>query len=325
MTINAAILILTQNTVERKIYLKTSLYFLFKNFNHMYKYPIIILHEGDYKERDIQEILGGIRGDYKNLVTFKIIDKEDFELPNYIDKDKLEKSINSQIVPYWRNTKYRLMCNFWLNHFTKYCDNYDYVMRLDDDSIIEETINQDLFKLCKEKDTIYMSNIVHVDCGICNYGMKELFLELFPEKKNKIDALFVKTDINKNNTFYNKFVDLYKIINDNKEITDNIEINMPIMYYNNFFITNTAFWKRTDVIKTINHINKSGNIFYYRYGDAPLQTIILSLFESDKIVRTVFKYSKRMQRECFIDLNNNINQYMPKDYINSTCILTKND
>ena len=43
MTINAAILILTQNTIERKVYLKTSLYFLFKNFNHIYKYPIIIL------------------------------------------------------------------------------------------------------------------------------------------------------------------------------------------------------------------------------------------------------------------------------------------
>ena len=135
--------------------------------------------------------------------------------------------------------------------------------------------------------------------------------------------MFVKTDINKNNTFYNKFIDLYKVINDDCLNSENIEINMPIMYYNNFFITNTSFWKRNDVKDTINHINKSGNIFYYRYGDAPLQTIIISLFESDKIVRTVFKYSKRMQRECFIDLNNNINQYMPKDYINSTCIFDK--
>jgi hypothetical protein len=42
------IFILTQNTVERKVYLKTSLYFLFRNFNAKYKYPIIILHEGDY-------------------------------------------------------------------------------------------------------------------------------------------------------------------------------------------------------------------------------------------------------------------------------------
>ena len=65
---------------------------MFKNFNHIYKYPIIILHEGDYKERDIEEILGGIRGEYKKLISFKIIDKEDFELPNHIDKNKLQKS-----------------------------------------------------------------------------------------------------------------------------------------------------------------------------------------------------------------------------------------
>ena len=323
--ISAAILILTQNTIERKIYLKTSLYFLFKNFNHIYKYPIIILHEGDYKDKDILEILAGIRGDYKNLITFKTIDKEDFELPNNIDKDKLDKSIDLQIVPYWRNTKYRLMCNFWLNHFTKYCDDYEYIMRLDDDSIIEETINQDLFKLCKENETIYMSNIVHIDCAICNYGMKEFFLELFPEKKNLLDTLFIKTEIDKNNKFYNKFENLYKIIN-NKDIEfkDKIELYMPIMYYNNFFITKTSFWKRSDVKNTINSINNNNNIFYYRYGDAPLQTIILSLFaNNDKIVRTVFKYSKRMQRECFIDLNNEINQYMPKEYINTTCIFDK--
>lgn len=322
MTINAAILILTQNTIERKVYLKTCLYFLFKNFNHIYKYPVIILHEGDYKKRDIDEILAGIRANYKHLVTFKTIDKEDFEIPSNIDKDKLDKSIQLQIVPYWRNIKYRLMCNFWLNHFTKYCENYDYIMRLDDDSIIEESINQDLFKLCKEKDTIYMSNIVHVDCGICNYGMKELFIKLFPEKKDLIDTLFVKTTIDNNNNFYNKFSYLYKLIN-NDEIGKNIEINMPIMYYNNFFITNTSFWKRKEVKETIQHINNTGNIFYYRYGDAPLQTIIISLFEKDKIVRTVFKYSKRMQRECFIDLNDNINQYMPKEYTNSTCIFDK--
>jgi len=46
--LKAAIYILTQNKLERKIYLKTCLYFLFKNFNAKFKYPVIILHEGDY-------------------------------------------------------------------------------------------------------------------------------------------------------------------------------------------------------------------------------------------------------------------------------------
>jgi hypothetical protein len=51
---------------------------------------------------------------------------------------------------------------------------YDYVMRLDDDSIIEETI-PDIFNWMKDKNLIYSSNLLHVDCGICCYGMKDFF------------------------------------------------------------------------------------------------------------------------------------------------------
>ena len=303
MSINAAIFILTQNTIERKVYLKTSLYFLFRNFNKTYKYPIIIFHEGDYTNRDEKEIIEGIREEYRYLIKFKVINKEDFEIPEHIDKNKLTKSVNLQIVPYWRNIKYRLMCNFWFKNYIKYTENYDYIMRLDDDSFIEEPINEDLFKLLKDKDYIYLSNIVHIDCGICNFNMKELFIELYPDKKDIIDTLFIKSNIANNNIIFDKLKKLYYIINNNEYTRDEFELNMPIMYYNNFFITNVNFWKRDDVKNIINKIDKSGNIFYYRYGDAPLQTIIATLLEPEKITRTVFKYSKRMQRECFIWLN----------------------
>jgi len=322
MSVNAAILILTQNTIERKVYLKTTLYFLFKHFNNKYRYPILILHEGDYTERDQIEIITGIRGDCKNLIKFKEIDKTDFEIPQHIDKDKLDKCVNTQIVPYWRNKKYRSMCYFWIKHFIKYCEKYDYIMRLDDDSIIEEPITTDLFKLLNDNNNIYMSNIIHIDCGICNFEMKELFQKNLPNIDNeKLDKLFVKTDITNKQTIYNKLKELYKIVNDKEYEKDIITINMPIMYYNNFFITNVNFWKRDDVLKIIDNIDKSGNIFYYRYGDAPLQTIIVSLLESDKITRTVFKYSKKLQRECFIDLENNIHSYMPDDYNHTSCII----
>ncbi|MAT09982.1 MAG: hypothetical protein CMM02_03150 [Rhodopirellula sp.] len=320
--IKASIMILTQNTIERKVYLKTTLYFLFRNFNNKYKYPITILHEGDYKERDIKEIISGIRGDEcKSLINFKELNKEDFELPSHINKEILEKSINTQIVPYWRNKKYRLMCNFWFKNFIKYCDNYDYIMRLDDDSIIEEPINTDVFKLLKENDHVYMSNIVHVDCGLCNYNMKELFSNLFPDKKDELDKLFVSANISKDHNIYNKFKELYKIINNTDYNDDNININMPIMYYNNFFVTDVNFWKRNDVKNYVSIISNNPNFYYYRYGDAPLQTILLSLLEPNKITRTVFKYSKKLQREAFIDLNNNIHSFMPNNYDNSSCVI----
>lgn len=316
------ILILTQNTIERKVYLKTCLYFLFKNFNQKFKYPIKILHEGDYRERDKIEILKGIRSqEFKNLIEFKEIDKTDFEIPLHIDKNKLKQCINTQIVPYWRNTKYRLMCYFWIKNFIKYCDNYDYIMRLDDDSIIEEPINIDLFNVLQENNHIYLSNIVHIDCGICNYNMKNIIKKIFPNKENQIEKLFVKANINKDNNIYNDFTNLYKIINNKDYDNDNIDIDMPIMYYNNFFVSDVNFWKRDDVKDAIDKIDKTGNIFYYRYGDAPIHTILISLFEPEKISRTVFKYSKKLQRECFIDLNNNIHSFMPNEYNNSSCVL----
>lgn len=323
-TINAAIMILTQNNIQRKVYLKTTLYFLFKNFNEVYKYPIIILHEGDYKERDIEEIMKSIRGnENKNLIKFKKIEKQHFSVPEHINLDKLSKSVNTQIVPYWRNIKYRTMCNFWLQHFTKYCSEYEYVMRLDDDSFIEEPLINDLFKICKDSDANYMSNIAHIDCGICNYGMKELFTEIFPDKKDNLHKLFVDADLKNNMEVYNKFKNLYKIINETDYDESNTTISMPIIYYNNFFITKVSFWEQQAVKDVIKKIDETGNIFYYRYGDAPLQTLIISLFSADKIIRTVFKYSKRLQRECFIDLDNNIHSYMPGDYDKTSCIFDK--
>lgn len=319
----SAIYILTQNTPERKVYLKTSLYFLFKNFNKEYKYPIIILHENDYDDNAKKEINMSIREDFRYLLKFKKIDDDDMKVPDYIDMDKLNKIVNLQPVPYWRNINYRNMCHFWIKHFIKYVEDYDYVMRLDDDSIIEEFIKDDLFNIMDKKELVYISNIVHADCGICNYGMKELFENIFPEKKAELKDMFVPNILNKSNNtnnIFNKITELYKIVNDKEYTDENIDVNMPIMYYNNFFITSTAFWKREDVQNVINKILDNKGIYYYRYGDAPLQTLIVSLMSDGKISRCIFKYSKRLQRECFIDSNNNFHSFMPKNYDSSSCI-----
>jgi alpha 1,2-mannosyltransferase len=323
-TIKAAIFILTQNTIERKVYLKTSLYFLFKNFNKKFNYPVIILHEGDYDSKSQDEIIKSIRENHRHLIKFQKIDKEDFELPDHIDKSKVNMSIALQPVPYWRNLKYRLMCYFWVKRFFKYTEGYDYVMRLDDDSIIEEPIKDDLFSIALSKGLVYMSNIVHVDCGVCNYGMKQLFQEIMPNLKDEIasNGLFVSANLSPGTPHYDKFKKLH-YLNEGKEPENEVVIDMPIMYYNNFFVTSTKFWKRNDVQEAVNKIDKHGGIFYYRYGDAPIHTILVTLFEPNKISRAQFKYSKRLQREAFIDADGEIHPYMPKSYDQSSCITDK--
>jgi hypothetical protein len=319
----SAILILTQNTIERKIYLKTSLYFLFRNFNARFKYPVIILHEGDYDIDSINEITISIRKDCRYLIDFVKIDDVDFHVPDYIDINKMNKCIEATPVPYWRNKNYRLMCNFWINNFIKYCDKYDYIMRIDDDSIIEEPINTDIFKMIEEKDHNYMSNLIHVDCSICNYGMKEFFEKIMPDKLDKISELFMEHSLDSNNPHFALFKKLYYALNDKEYEGNSVNMAMPVMYYNNFFVTKTSIWKTPEIKEIIKNINESGNIFYCRWGDAPLQTIIMKLYDNNRMTKLDFKYSKRLQRESFKDNEGIYHSYMPGNYEESSCISKK--
>ena len=324
MTIKAGIFILTQNTVERKTYLKTTLYFLFRHFNAKFKYPIIILHENDYDEKSKQEIIQSVRESCRSLISFKLISEKNFTVPDHINMDKLTKSVEIQPVPYWRSIRYRQMCYFWIKHFIKYTEGFDYVMRLDDDSLIEENINHDLFSTFVKKNLVYASNIVHIDCGLCNYGMKEMILEIFPDKSNEINnGLFMESKLTDKNDIFQKFKMVYETVNEKEYSGSEFVSNMPSMYYNNFFITSTKFWKREDVRENIDKIDKNGGIFYYRYGDAPIQTLLVTLMAPNQVSRMVFKYSKRLQREVFIDSQNEFHSFMPKTYDKSSCILQK--
>ena len=322
---NAAIFYLTQNTDVRKTYLKTSLYFLFRNFNAEWKYPVIILHEGDFDSTSQEEILSGIRHSCRSCVTFRALDPGDFTLPAHIDAKKMQDCIDLKVVPYWRNATYRMMCRWWLVHFPKYTKGYDYVIRLDDDSFIEEPI-PDIFSWMNEKKLVYASNFIHIDCGICSYGMKDFFKKACPTKKDFIDKLFVTQEMPSKAFQLFKFRSLLSITQTQSsktdfEIEDMIRVDQPIIYYNNFFITKTSFWERPDVLAMIDKIDKNGSIFYFRWGDAPLQTMLVKLFAKDEEVsQCVFKYSKRLQRESFKDDNNQFQTFMPLLYSESSCM-----
>jgi alpha 1,2-mannosyltransferase len=322
--INAAIFYLTQNTETKKIYLKTSLYFLFKNFNEKYKYPVIIFHEGDYDSKAQTDIIMSIRKSCRSLISFRALDKDDFTIPSHIDINKMKSCIDTKPAAYWRNEQYRMMCRWWIVHFPKYAKDYDYVMRLDDDSIIEEPIS-DLFDWLKNKNLVYTSNMLHVDCGICCYGMRDFMINYFKTEnyKSKIDKLFLEHDLPMNNFMMHPFRLLLSITQDPlPDIKETMKIYSPIMYYNNFFITKTDFWQRKDVQDLIQEIDKDGSIFYFRWGDAPLQSLIIMLLAGeDKVDRCIFKYSKRMQRESFFGNDNNYHSYMPEKYTQTSCII----
>lgn len=320
----AAICYLTQNNEVRRTYLKTSLYFLFKCFNSKYRYPVIIFHEGDYDNNAQQDILMSIRGTCRDLVSFQALDPNDFTLPSHIDKVKLQRclDIKPHPTPYWRNEKYRMMCRWWLMEFPKYVKEYDYVMRLDDDSLIEEPIKEDLFQWMKNKDLNYASNFLHVDCGMCCYGMKGFFEQHFPDKKETIKELFIEQKIPMRAVQFHPFRTILSITqNPLPELKETETLWMPIMYYNNFFMTKTNFWYQENVKEILKKIDEDGSIFYFRWGDAPLQSLIVMLLSPpEKVSKANFEYSKRLQRESFKGDDGHYHAYMPESYDKSSCI-----
>lgn len=85
----------------------------------------------------------------------------------------------------------------------------------------------------------------------------------------------------------------------------------------------TKIWKTPEITDIINKINENGSIFYCRWGDAPLQTIIMKLYDNNKMTKLDFKYSKRLQRESFKDNEGNYHSYMPASYSEDSCISKK--
>ena len=63
------------------------------------------------------------------------------------------------------------------------------------------------------------------------------------------------------------------------------------MYFTNFFISRTEFWNHDNIQKFLTDIDKTGNIYIHRWGDAPIQTETLNIFiNTDKIIHGIFTY-----------------------------------
>jgi alpha 1,2-mannosyltransferase len=314
--VNAAIFILTQCNESRKIYLKSCLYFLFRYFNEAYKYPVIIFHEGDYDSKSQEEIFKSVRQSCRHLVSFRQLDPDDFKVPPHIDAEKAQRCIDLKCTPYWRNLAYRNMCRWWLVHMPRYAAAYDYIMRIDDDLFIEEQIKTDIIAEAAAGKKVYISNMIHVDCPLCCYGFKELLCALMPKQTQKIEGLFQKQEAPSRAHQLNGLRSLISIAPIQEgPIGEKITLWSPVMNYNNFHITASAFWKRQDVQELINSIDRSGLIYYYRLGDSPVQSAVTMLLaKPEELGRNKFRYSKRLQRECHHGDDGVLHSYMPGTY-----------
>jgi hypothetical protein len=109
-----------------------------KNLDNKKKFEVIIFHEGDISHSQQQFI-----SQHTPSLKMKFIDVCEKGTAFRKEKETIEHYPPSRRFP----VSYRHMCSFWFVDFWGYVEDYDYVVRIDEDCVILSNINTIFNKL----------------------------------------------------------------------------------------------------------------------------------------------------------------------------------
>ena len=134
------------------------------------------------------------------------------------------------------------MCYFWSIDFLNYLENYEYIIRIDEDCILKK-MDINIIENYKKQNIMFSSPFYQTeDDPNVIIGMDKLFNDFL--KENKLQQ--------KN------------------------KLRMP---YTNFMIINIPFFKNNNIVQSIlDKIKQTNCIFSNRWGDLPIWGYILSFF-----------------------------------------------
>jgi len=181
---------------------------------------------------------------FNNHVNIRLFLQEvQFGIPAHINKSAVRFDIRCI-----SHISYRHMCRFHAKQVYQQAilDGLEYVWRLDDDSVIPETISYDLFDFMRQRRLQYGYVKIHLDSYHCTAGLWNAVKQYV--KQNRIKP---------------SYFDRWK---------------EPQIFYNNFEISALSVWMSRQYQDYVDYIDLLGGIYYYRWGDAPIKSIAVTLF-----------------------------------------------
>lgn len=208
--------------------------------NSKYDFDMIIFHEGNIPIEHQKHISNLSETDliFKNVKDYK-------ENPAFNDS---KNKFNYELCPPTPQSQcfplgYKHMCHFWSIDFFNYLDDYDYVIRIDEDCFVTEFDDSVLDRIT-DGDVRFSSPLFQgQDEGYVIVGLEKL---------------------------WNKFIK-----DNNLQPFKNFkEIKCP---YTNFMILDLNFFKSNKIIQSfLKYVDESHGIYSNRWGDLPIWGVILS-------------------------------------------------
>ncbi|KAJ4388745.1 putative mannosyltransferase ktr4 [Gnomoniopsis smithogilvyi] len=242
--INATLLALVRN--EELSGMLQAMGDLERTWNHKFNYPWTFFNDQPFTEEFKKKTSA-----QTNAQTFyEIIPKEHWDMPSWINEELFQESVKilkEQDIQYADKKSYHQMCRWNSGLFYKHpaLANTQYYWRVE------------------PKTYGFTINL---------YDAPESIPTLWPETSK---FLAHHPEYQHENSAYNWLVDKSR----RPDHYDKANGYSTCHFWSNFEIGDMNFWRSQTYEDYFNHLDRAGGFFYERWGDAPVHSIALGLFE----------------------------------------------
>lgn len=237
-----------------------------RTWNHKFNYPWTFINDEPFSE----EFKTVTQLQTKAECRYEIIPKEHWEIPSWINNDLMEESaqyLEDQDVQYARMKSYHQMCRWNSGYFYKHpaLADYQYYWRVEPNVHFFCDVDYDVFRYMRDHNKTYGFTITLFDSPQSIETLWPVTQEFIAQNKQYM---------NSNNA--------YKFLTDDirrPDITHKAHGYSTCHFWSNFEIADMGFWRSEAYEAYFNHLDRAGGFFYERWGDAPVHTIALGLFE----------------------------------------------
>lgn len=262
--INATLLTLVRNQELDKL-IKT-MKDLERTWNSKFNYPWTFMNDEPFTE----EFKTRTQAETKAKCSYEVLPKEHWDVPPWINMDLYEESagiLKEKNVQYSGKISYNKMCRWNSGMFYKHPKLADmqYYWRVEPNVRYFCDVDYDVFRFMQDHNKTYgfTINLYDAPSSIPSLWPETVkFLAAHPEHLHPNNAMDWLVD-DKQRPEHNQKANGYSTCH----------------FWSNFEIGDLSFFRSKAYEDYFNHLDRAGGFFYERWGDAPVHSIGLGLFE----------------------------------------------
>lgn len=257
---NATFLVVCRND---EVYdLLESIQIIHDRFNNRYNYDWVFLNDKPFDVEFMKIVTQFIP---QGLIKFGQIPPEHWSYPLWINQTlaaQNRQQLDEMGVVYGKSESYRHMCRYFLGFFYKHplLSNYRYYWRIEPGIKLFCDINYDVFRFMRERELKY-------GFTLSMFEYNQTIPSLWAHVNDFVEQRAVQPD-----------PQLVQFIqNDDEHKSYNL-----CHFWSNFEVADLEVFRNENYQSFFDYLDSTGGFYYERWGDAPVHTIGISLFQQPK-------------------------------------------